>query len=355
MNSVQKVAIITGASQGIGAELVTAYRKLGYGVVANSRSIDESDDPDVLAVAGDVAQPGVGARIVEAALARFGRIDTLINNAGVFVAKPFTEYTDEDFDTVTGVNLRGFFEVSRGAVAAMLDGGRGGHVVNVSTSLVDHANSEVPSAMASLTKGGLNAVTKSRGNRIRRSRHPGQHRRTWHHRHPDAPGVDPRRPRGNASAWPNRRGQGRRRRRGLPGERAVRHRRDPARRRRPERGALIMQHETVLRGVLDQWKAGVDAHDPQRVASLFAEDAIFQGLRPYSVGRQGVADYYAGQPAGLSAEYRILETRQLTDDVVLGYLDVDFSFVDRPAVNVHLGVLVKRIDGDWLIVHYQVS
>jgi NAD(P)-dependent dehydrogenase (short-subunit alcohol dehydrogenase family) len=161
MNSVQKVAIITGASQGIGAELVTAYRKLGYGVVANSRSIDESDDPDVLAVAGDVAQPGFGARIVEAALARFGRIDTLINNAGVFVAKPFTEYTDEDFDTVTGVNLRGFFEVSRGAVAAMLDGGRGGHVVNVSTSLVDHANSEVPSAMASLTKGGLNAVTKS--------------------------------------------------------------------------------------------------------------------------------------------------------------------------------------------------
>ena len=161
MNSVQKVAIITGASQGIGAELVTAYRKLGYAVVANSRSIDESDDPDVLAVAGDVAQPGVGARIVEAALARFGRIDTLINNAGVFVAKPFTEYTDEDFDTVTGVNLRGFFEVSRGAVAAMLDGGRGGHVVNVSTSLVDHANSAVPSAMASLTKGGLNAVTKS--------------------------------------------------------------------------------------------------------------------------------------------------------------------------------------------------
>jgi uncharacterized protein (TIGR02246 family) len=116
-----------------------------------------------------------------------------------------------------------------------------------------------------------------------------------------------------------------------------------------------MQHETVLRGVLDQWKAGVDAHEPQQVAALFAEDAIFQGLRPYSVGRQGVADYYDGQPAGLSAEYRILEIRQLSDDVVLGYLDVDFSFVDRPTVNVHLGVLVKRIDGDWLIVHYQVS
>jgi uncharacterized protein (TIGR02246 family) len=113
--------------------------------------------------------------------------------------------------------------------------------------------------------------------------------------------------------------------------------------------------ETVLRGVLDQWKAGVDAHDPQRVAALFTDDAIFQGLRPYSVGRQGVADYYDGQPAGLAAEYRILETRQLTDDVVLGYLDVDFSFVDRPAVKVHLGVLVKRVDDDWFIAHYQVS
>ena len=161
MSSVQKVAVITGASQGIGAELVTAYRKLGYAVVANSRSIGESDDPDVLTVAGDLAEPGVGARIVEAALARFGRIDTLINNAGIFIAKPFTEYTDEDFDSVTGVNLRGFFEVSRGAIAAMLDGERGGHVVNISTSLVDHANSQVPSALASLTKGGLNAVTKS--------------------------------------------------------------------------------------------------------------------------------------------------------------------------------------------------
>lgn len=160
MNEVQKVAIITGASQGIGADLVTAYRKLGYAVVANSRTIGASDDPDVLTVAGDLAEPGVGARVVGAALERFGRIDTVINNAGIFVAKPFTEYTDEDFDAVTGVNVRGFFEVTRGAIAAMLDGGRGGHVVNISTSLVDHANSQVPAALASLTKGGLNAVTK---------------------------------------------------------------------------------------------------------------------------------------------------------------------------------------------------
>jgi NAD(P)-dependent dehydrogenase (short-subunit alcohol dehydrogenase family) len=92
---------------------------------------------------------------------RFGRVDTVVNNAGIFIPKAFTDYTDEDYDAVTGVNLRGFFEVSRAAVAAMLSREGGGHIVNVSTSLVDHANSQVPSALASLTKGGLNAVTKA--------------------------------------------------------------------------------------------------------------------------------------------------------------------------------------------------
>ena len=158
--SIQKVAVITGASQGIGAGLVTAYRKIGFAVVANSRSIAPSDDPMVLAVAGDIADPAVGARVIAAGLAAFGRIDTLVNKAGVFVAKPFTEYTDEDYDLVAGVNLRGFFEISKRAVAEMLASG-GGHLVNITTSLVDHANTSVPSALASLTKGGLNAVTRS--------------------------------------------------------------------------------------------------------------------------------------------------------------------------------------------------
>jgi NAD(P)-dependent dehydrogenase (short-subunit alcohol dehydrogenase family) len=160
MSNLQRVAIITGASQGIGESLVSAYRKLGYAVVANSRTITESDDPMVLTVPGDIAQPGVGQRIIDAALERFVRVDTVVNNAGIFLGKPFTEYTDDDYDAVTGVNLRGFFEVSRAAVAAMLQSG-GGHVVNISTSLVDHANSRVPAALASLTKGGLNAVTKA--------------------------------------------------------------------------------------------------------------------------------------------------------------------------------------------------
>ncbi|MFS8099623.1 SDR family oxidoreductase [Lentzea alba] len=153
-----KVAIVTGASQGIGAALVPAYRKLGHSVVAVSRSIDSSNDPEVLAIRADLSQLGEGARVVREALARFGRVDTLVNNAGIFVAKPFTEYTDEDFAAVTGTNLTGFFDITRGAVAAME---KGGHVVNVSTTLVDHALSSVPSALASLTKGGLNAVTKS--------------------------------------------------------------------------------------------------------------------------------------------------------------------------------------------------
>ncbi|MFI6095542.1 SDR family NAD(P)-dependent oxidoreductase [Lentzea sp. NPDC051213] len=154
-----KVAVVTGASQGIGAALVPAYRKLGYSVVAVSRSIEDSGDPEVLAIRADLAVPGEGARVVREALARFGRVDSLVNNAGIFVAKPFTEYTDEDFAAVTGTNLIGFFDITRSAVAQMQE--NGGHVVNVSTTLVDHALSAVPSALASLTKGGLNAVTKS--------------------------------------------------------------------------------------------------------------------------------------------------------------------------------------------------
>jgi NAD(P)-dependent dehydrogenase (short-subunit alcohol dehydrogenase family) len=161
MNNSRRVAIITGASQGIGESLVTAYRKLDYAVVANSRSIGDSGDPMVVTVPGDIAQPGVGQRIVDAAMEKFGRVDTVVNNAGIFISKPFTEYTDEDYDAVTGVNLRGFFEVSRAAVAAMLSREGGGHIVTISTSLVDHANSEVPSALASLTKGGLNAATRA--------------------------------------------------------------------------------------------------------------------------------------------------------------------------------------------------
>ena len=156
----QKVAVITGASQGIGAGLVTAYRKLGYSVVATSRSIAESDDPGVVTVQGDISDRATAERVITEGVARFGRIDTLINNAGVFIAKPFTDYTEEDYDTVLGLNLAGFFRISQLAIPHMLEQG-GGHIVQITTSLVDHANSNVPSVLASLTKGGLQSATKS--------------------------------------------------------------------------------------------------------------------------------------------------------------------------------------------------
>ncbi|MFJ4467569.1 hypothetical protein ACIP2X_08815 [Streptomyces sp. NPDC089424] len=111
----------------------------------------------------------------------------------------------------------------------------------------------------------------------------------------------------------------------------------------------------ILCGVIDRWKAAVDAHEPQQVASCFTEDAIFQGLRPYSVGRSGVAEYYDSQPLGLKADYAVLETRELADGVLLGYLGVDFTFVDRPTISVNLSVVLKRVDSEWLISHYQVS
>nr|WSZ94742.1 SDR family oxidoreductase [Streptomyces sp. NBC_00857] len=156
----QKVAVITGASQGIGAGLVAGYRKLGYGVVATSRGIEPSRDPDVVTVQGDIADPATAERVIAAGVDRFGRVDTLVNNAGVFVAKPFTEYTEDDYETVTGVNLNGFFRITQLAVERMLVQG-GGHVVQVTTSLVDHASSDVTSVLASLTKGGLQSATKA--------------------------------------------------------------------------------------------------------------------------------------------------------------------------------------------------
>ena len=160
MGTEQKVVIITGASQGFGAGLVKAYRDRNYRVVANSRSIKPSADPDVLTVAGDVADPKTADRIVQEALARFGRIDTLINNAGIFIAKPFVDYTEEDYASILAINLGGFFRLTKRVAAEMLKQGSG-HIVQITTSLIDHANSNVPSVLASLTKGGLSAATKS--------------------------------------------------------------------------------------------------------------------------------------------------------------------------------------------------
>jgi NAD(P)-dependent dehydrogenase (short-subunit alcohol dehydrogenase family) len=160
MRAERKVAVITGASQGIGAGLVRGFLDRGYRVVANSRSIKPDASADVLAVAGDIADPAVAERVIAEAVARFGRVDTLVNNAGIFVAKPFTEYTADDYAKVLTVNLAGFFHVTQRAVRQMLAQG-GGHVVNITTTLVGQPVKGLPSALASLTKGGLDAVTRS--------------------------------------------------------------------------------------------------------------------------------------------------------------------------------------------------
>jgi len=157
-----KVVVVTGASQGIGEGLVRGFRGRGDRVAANSRSIQAEtfNDPDVLAVAGDISDPQTAERVVAAAIERFGRIDTLVNNAGVFLSRPFVDYSPDDFARVVAVNLAGFFHVSQAAARRMLQQG-GGHIVNITTSLVDQPIAGVPAALASLTKGGLDAVTRS--------------------------------------------------------------------------------------------------------------------------------------------------------------------------------------------------
>jgi NAD(P)-dependent dehydrogenase (short-subunit alcohol dehydrogenase family) len=156
----KKVAVITGASGGIGAGLATAFRDHGYAVVGTSRSMPAWDDPDLLAVDGDITLAETAPRVVEQALDRFGRIDSLINLAGIYIGKPFTEYTPADFSAITAVNLAGFFHITQLVIAQMVAQG-GGHVVNITASLVEDADSTRPSALAALTKGGLAAVTRS--------------------------------------------------------------------------------------------------------------------------------------------------------------------------------------------------
>jgi NAD(P)-dependent dehydrogenase (short-subunit alcohol dehydrogenase family) len=159
MSNQRKVVIITGASQGIGEALVKAYRDQNYRVIANSRSIKPGSDEDVLAIAGDISQPETAERIVREGLKRFGRIDSLVNNAGVFLSKAFTEFTVAEYRHNMSVNVDGFFHITQRVAAEMLKQGSG-HIVSISTALVEQPVAGVPAALASLTKGALNAVTK---------------------------------------------------------------------------------------------------------------------------------------------------------------------------------------------------
>ena len=156
----RKVAIVTGASRGIGAGIASAFRDAGYALVATAHSIAPSDEADLVTVAGDIADAGTAASLVTRALDRFGRVDTLVNNAGLYIGKPFTEYTVDDYAAITAVNLTGFFHITQRVIGPMVSQG-GGHIVNISTSLVDNPDTERPAALAALTKGGLVAVTRS--------------------------------------------------------------------------------------------------------------------------------------------------------------------------------------------------
>jgi NAD(P)-dependent dehydrogenase (short-subunit alcohol dehydrogenase family) len=156
----RKVAIVTGASQGIGAGLVEGFRRAQYSVVGTSRSIRSVDEEDYFTVRGDVTQPETAETVVRRTLDRFGRIDSLINNAGIFISKPFTEYTRDDFVAITAINLAGFFYITQQAVRQLVAQGEG-HIVNITTSIVDQPTSARPSAVVSLTKGGLAAATRS--------------------------------------------------------------------------------------------------------------------------------------------------------------------------------------------------
>lgn len=161
-NRNQKVAIVTGASQGIGAGIVEGYVGRGFRVIANSRSIQRGrhDSPDVFGVPGDISDPEVAKHVVQAAVEQFGGVDTLVNNAGIFVGKPFMDYTAEDYNRVLTVNLGGFFWVTQHALGEMLKQGSG-HVVQITTSLADHPVKELNASLAALTKGGLNSITRS--------------------------------------------------------------------------------------------------------------------------------------------------------------------------------------------------
>jgi NAD(P)-dependent dehydrogenase (short-subunit alcohol dehydrogenase family) len=156
----EKVAIITGASHGIGEGLVAAYRNAGFKVVASALSFAPSANPSVRYVAGDIGNPETADLIMSEGIDGFGRLDTLVNNAGAYISKPFTEYTLADFDLMLSTNLAGFFHITQLALKRMEAQGWG-HVVNITATVAEQPVKGVPAALASLVKGGLNSVTKA--------------------------------------------------------------------------------------------------------------------------------------------------------------------------------------------------
>ena len=156
-----RTAIVTGGSRGIGRALVETLIGHGYRVLTCSRTLKARDEDKLIALTGDVSHPGFARQMVETAAARFGRIDTLVNNAGTFVSRTFADYTPQEFEAVLALNLGGFFHTTQQVVRHMLRQGHG-HIVNITASLLaEQPLAQVPAALTALTKGGLNAVTRS--------------------------------------------------------------------------------------------------------------------------------------------------------------------------------------------------
>ena len=165
MTSTQKTVIVTGGSRGIGAGLVKAFLERGYNVVANSRNITKSGEfgeSDKLAlVDGSIAEAATAAKIAEVARSKFGTIDALVNNAGIYFAKHFTDYTVEDLRSLVSVNLEGFLLITQLAVKQMLAQNTGGSIINLTAAQVNHPIAGKNSSVAMMTKGGLEAITRS--------------------------------------------------------------------------------------------------------------------------------------------------------------------------------------------------
>jgi len=165
MANAQKTVIVTGGSQGIGAGLVNAFLDRGYNVVANSRNITKSgafEASDKLAlVDGSIAEARTAAKIAEVTTSRFGSIDALVNNAGIFFSKPFTDYTADDLQSLVSVNIEGFLFITQLAIKQMLAQKTGGSIVNITSTMAGHPNAGVNCAVPMITKGGIEAVTRS--------------------------------------------------------------------------------------------------------------------------------------------------------------------------------------------------
>jgi len=160
----KKTVIVTGASQGIGAAVVRAFLNRGYNVVATSRSVSKAGfalSPNLALVDGDVGLPATAGKVAETAIGKFGSIDHVVNNAGIFSAKPFTDYTADDFRALVSTNLEGFIFITQRAVKQMLAQGTGGSVTTITASLAANPISAVPASVAMITKGGLDAITLS--------------------------------------------------------------------------------------------------------------------------------------------------------------------------------------------------